>query len=347
MSTSDWPPADPVLERAYRRLLHAYPRSYRRRHGAEIVTTLLEMTEPGRRRPALSDCWFLVAAGLRQRFRLPSRRPLAWVAAVLALLAGGALGAAGASWAAEQTFTALPAAEQGREVLTRVTGIPARLQMDVTSGPPLTGRYLWGSADVKHAAWDPAGARDRLTADGWQVGPSRATDQVDVPIPGPETGFEATRDGLLLSVHGESDTVFAEIHVADNGLLRPAVVLGLLAGALGGWLIAAAVARRRSRQAAVAAVATFTVLFAPVWSLYDNTVTVLRGLPGPDLLTVHSVLRPSHYWPAGPDWMSGLWPATAWTNVGLVTVGLLLAGVTIGLSRARPGPAAPVREVAL
>ncbi len=38
-------PAGP--ERHYRRLLWAYPGPYRRRHGAEIVTTLLDMAESG------------------------------------------------------------------------------------------------------------------------------------------------------------------------------------------------------------------------------------------------------------------------------------------------------------
>ena len=64
-------------ERRYRRLLWAYPRSYRDHRGAEILTTLLEMAEDGRK-PGVH----LVLAGLRQRFRLPARRPLAWVAAL-------------------------------------------------------------------------------------------------------------------------------------------------------------------------------------------------------------------------------------------------------------------------
>ena len=66
-------------ERHFQRLLRAYPRSYRDRRGAEILTTLLEMAEDGRR-PGLH----LVLSGLRQRFKLPAGRPLAWVAALLA-----------------------------------------------------------------------------------------------------------------------------------------------------------------------------------------------------------------------------------------------------------------------
>src|SRR5690349_7655803 len=98
MTTSDWPQADPALERAYRLLLRAYPGSYRRRHEREIVTTLLEMAAPGQRRPGAAEVRHLIASGIRQRFRLPAKRPLVWVAAVFALLIGGGLGAAAGSW---------------------------------------------------------------------------------------------------------------------------------------------------------------------------------------------------------------------------------------------------------
>ena len=56
---------------SYRRLLWAYPRAYRQRHGAEIVTTLLDLAEAGRR-PGLGLRAHLVLCGLRQRFRLPA-----------------------------------------------------------------------------------------------------------------------------------------------------------------------------------------------------------------------------------------------------------------------------------
>ena len=50
--TTTWPGADPRLERTYRRLMLAYPGRYRRRHGTEIVTTLLEMAAPASGTPA-------------------------------------------------------------------------------------------------------------------------------------------------------------------------------------------------------------------------------------------------------------------------------------------------------
>src|ERR1700712_2359521 len=82
-------------EARYQRLLWAYPRAYRSRHGAEMVTTLLEMAEAGGGRGQAAH---LVLCGLRQRFRLPAGRPLAWLGAVLAAVVLGAFGAAGGTW---------------------------------------------------------------------------------------------------------------------------------------------------------------------------------------------------------------------------------------------------------
>jgi hypothetical protein len=61
--------ADPsaVLARRYRRLLVAYPPSYRTQRGDELVATLLDVAEPGRRMPRLGDSVDLVASGLRRR----------------------------------------------------------------------------------------------------------------------------------------------------------------------------------------------------------------------------------------------------------------------------------------
>ncbi|UQU61562.1 hypothetical protein COUCH_21175 [Couchioplanes caeruleus] len=63
MTTTEWPTADPRLERAYHRLLRTYPRRFRAQHGAELVTTLLEMAAPGQRRPTPADALHLLAGG--------------------------------------------------------------------------------------------------------------------------------------------------------------------------------------------------------------------------------------------------------------------------------------------
>jgi hypothetical protein len=106
--TAAWPAGDPRLERRFRRLLLAYPGRYRRRLGAEMVTTLLEMSGPGQDRPSRADVKDLIRGGLRQRFRLPAGRPLTILAAVLCAVIGGALGAAAGSWAGTLTFAGLP-----------------------------------------------------------------------------------------------------------------------------------------------------------------------------------------------------------------------------------------------
>src|SRR5688500_2615879 len=61
--------ADPstVLARRYRRLLVAYPHAYRTQRGDELVATLVDVAEPGRRMPRLGDSVDLIASGLRRR----------------------------------------------------------------------------------------------------------------------------------------------------------------------------------------------------------------------------------------------------------------------------------------
>lgn len=56
-----------ALARRYRRLLFAYPDSYRRQRGEELLGTLLDTARPGQRRPTVADAADLVLGGLRQR----------------------------------------------------------------------------------------------------------------------------------------------------------------------------------------------------------------------------------------------------------------------------------------
>jgi DNA-directed RNA polymerase specialized sigma24 family protein len=55
------------LARRYRRLLIAYPDSYRRQRGEELLGTLLDTARPGQRRPTLAEAADLMLGGLRQR----------------------------------------------------------------------------------------------------------------------------------------------------------------------------------------------------------------------------------------------------------------------------------------
>jgi hypothetical protein len=57
------------LQRRYQRLLLVYPRSYRIAHGAELVGTLMEVSQPGQSVPESREVVGLVAGGLRSRAR--------------------------------------------------------------------------------------------------------------------------------------------------------------------------------------------------------------------------------------------------------------------------------------
>jgi hypothetical protein len=58
------------LELRYRRLLRAYPRSYREHRGEEIIATLMEDSTPGRSRPDRRAAVDLLLGGLRERLGL-------------------------------------------------------------------------------------------------------------------------------------------------------------------------------------------------------------------------------------------------------------------------------------
>jgi hypothetical protein len=55
------------LERRYRRLLRAYPASYRSDRGDEMLGTLLDSAAPGQRRPSAREMAALIVGGIRAR----------------------------------------------------------------------------------------------------------------------------------------------------------------------------------------------------------------------------------------------------------------------------------------
>ncbi|MBB2948215.1 hypothetical protein FB565_007998 [Actinoplanes lutulentus] len=258
----DWPPPAPELERAYRRLLLAYPGSYRRRHGTEILTLLLEMAEPGRRRPPAADAWHLIGSGIRQRFRLPAARPLAWVVALLAALIGGGFGAAAGSWAAQQSLTALPdragwqqlaqlVAPGGSEYFTGLHDDSTYFAPSYVSGIPVT-------------VWDGERARHELAAAGWAVETAQPVTGL-VGFTDPITGadsrvrvtayrFSAERGGLVLRTQGwaynRRGSVNLMLWQQDNGTLLPLSLAGAVTGMIAGWLLTASGFRRLRRPRA-------------------------------------------------------------------------------------------------
>ncbi len=335
---------------AIRWLLWAYPAPYRRRHGAEIVTTLLEMAESGAGRPTAGQKLHLIACGVRQRLRLPAQRPLALIAAAMAAVAVGALGAAAGTWLGWQTAAPVPSAGQMRSLTAAIDGnlpethvYPSKTAMQ---GPTMaTTAYGRG-------AYSAGRVRDALTSAGWRVTTyTETTGSIIVALteqqpwhsaPATFTLFRATKDGLTLSgetsvvtggaeygVQGQSD-LRLDVWATNTAAVPPLAVAGLLVGALGGWLLAAALAyrlRRCGRARRRVVIASSAVAFAaaaiPVYHLYRDFYQVLvydRHAPNPYVVDSHQ-----------------LPPGLLWTCTGIALLALAVAA----LLTARPGAADP------
>jgi hypothetical protein len=322
----------------YESLLLAFPVRLRRRHGAELIATMFEMAGPDEP-PARADRWRLVLDGLRERFRLPPRRPLAVVAAVLALLIGGALGAAAGSWAGMWTFAKMPAPGPLAERVLGADSVPDSLGQ---SRFWLTAdRVLKPGVDATAAA---NSARARLVADGWTA--------TSVVVAGGgadgsfrRAGFQADRGGVRITMR----SYYSDDHQIDIGgwPLRPPTYLplvfaGLLLGLLGGWLAAAALAYRiagsfRRRASAGTAAAGLLLLTLPTASVY---VFLAHGLPNrPELDAVEFVHRALATSPVFPlNWYETLGPS--WLTSPYLNKELLVAGLAAVVCAAiigRPG----------
>jgi hypothetical protein len=75
------------LERAYRRLVACYPKSFRRENEEEILTVLLATAGKGQRRPGVAESADLIKGALRMRMGL-SRAPRTVLAAVRLMYLG-------------------------------------------------------------------------------------------------------------------------------------------------------------------------------------------------------------------------------------------------------------------
>jgi hypothetical protein len=177
VTTGTWPTVDERLVRHYRRLLLAYPGNYRRRYGMEMVTTLLEMAEPGRSRPSASEAWHLLASGVRQRFRLPAARPAVVATAVLVTVALGVIGAAGGSWLGERTFADLPSEASTLHLLKAAVADPAGngLSAALREREPGNADSIFVTIPPREQrpdavpTWTVEEARDGLAAAGWNI----------------------------------------------------------------------------------------------------------------------------------------------------------------------------------
>jgi hypothetical protein len=165
------------LQRHFRRLLRAYPSGYRRRHGDEILTTLMDTAGPGRQRPTAHEVRDLLTSGLRQRFRLPVGR-LMLLGALLTAATAGALGVAAGSAAGWATARSQPTDSEFRELLTQTTGTAYRGARQTDDGMLGLQRRTFAADSLWLAHWTPEAATTRLTAAGWHVDPLETSESL-------------------------------------------------------------------------------------------------------------------------------------------------------------------------
>jgi hypothetical protein len=298
-----------------------------------------------------------VVCGIRQRFRLPARRPLPVIAAVLAAIALGALGTAGGTWLGWRTAASVPSGDEMRTMTAAMAGIdPSGVPVDpwqtAMHGPVVGAR---ASGRVSYSA---DRVRSGLISAGWRIttfsetqgGIVVITKKPFVEVPARFIRFTATKDGL--SLEGDSTTVVGgaeygldnrmdqrlDVWADETAAVRPLTIAGLLLGLLAGWLLTAALAYRvrqsgRAHRTAVVAlgVTAFAAAVVPAFDLYRNLYQILSydsHAPNP-----YIVYGPSDQLPAG------LVPACI--GVGLLA---LAAVVLVAVRGARIGPDPTAQE---
>ncbi|MEV4706685.1 hypothetical protein [Actinoplanes sp. NPDC049316] len=318
----------------HRTLLAAYPARLRRKHGAELIQTMVEMAGPDGR-PTRTEKGRLVLDGLRERFRPPARRPLALAAAVLALFIGAAMGAAAGSWAGTLGYAGLPdaGALAHRVLPSPDNGQTSEFYLQADSPFP-TG------ADARQAAEQ---TRRKLAAEGWQTGPLRAGDGSDGVLA--NVHFAAENADTRLDVYAYPDTGGHPMLTIAGWPKRPAsylplTIAGTLLGLVAGWLTGVALSHRiraagRPRRSAILTAAGL-VLIVP--SAAGFVASLLRYLTVADPAGTGELVH-SHGFAFGPtvDLMRGLDLGEGWFltpsdfqqlpiwGFALIAVGALLA----------------------
>jgi hypothetical protein len=303
-----------------RLLLAAYPARMRRRHGDELLDTLASMTDG---RPSRADRLHLVGDGLRERFRLPARRPLALLTAVGSMLAGGALGLLGASWAGLQMHSPVPAARPLAEQILGPETEPFRVDREQFA-LAITGAYREAAIEESHA---------RLTDAGWTVSP--------VEEHYGQGSFEA-RSGDLTVVVSEFNGEIVQVmgYPVRPASYLPLVLGGLALGLLTGWLTGASLAHRLSASphrfpSVVVAAIGATLLLVPIGRLYQGLYLYLTGNHhgyGTGKL-VHDALA----WIPWPLRDTNHFPDTIVPGLRVLTIGLTVVALAAILAR-RPTP---------
>ncbi|WP_434743426.1 hypothetical protein [Micromonospora sp. SH-82] len=297
------------LERRYRRLLWAYPVGYRRAHGEEILSMLMDSAEPGRRVPARADMVDLVRGAVRQWFRLPVGLS-AVVAAVVAAVVLGAVGAAAASWLAWQTAADLPSDEAALQAAEAAAGAPfSAPRLTRIDHVRATSRTVSVGAnspnEQRFPDWTIEAAQARLQADGWTLGPVEKSYSASLDNqPLINQRFEVTRDGLALTVLAytfTSNQAGAGVQVGVQPVPPSgepgAALLGWLVGGATGWLLTGWASYRFRRRGLPRRLAALTLGLTALWLVTDTTIDTYRILgelafaePGVGFIA------PAYYW---------------------------------------------------
>ncbi|MFU8873768.1 hypothetical protein [Micromonospora sp. SL4-19] len=330
-----------TLEGWYRCLMLAYPRGYRRSHGEELVTILLDAVPPGRARPTFREVVDLLRGGLRQRFRLPvGKAPL--VVAVLTALIVGAFGSAAGAWLGWRAAAPLPADPAARSITTMALGQPYIDTFYRNEGLLESGHTMMTYAPVRTAAWSAADARARFA--GWRI------------EPGGNDWFAATQGGLRVRVFGHDGVVDVVFYQVEPPWVPIATAAGWLAGAVSGWLLVgwAWYAARGSGPRPRIAVQTTngTLRWSP--PLYRAALGLLSAvglaaLARPAVATYDELLalyaEPVDPWaPKLPSWSWYTWYAHL-TMAGMIALTLAVAVAAAARAAARqPTVASELRD---
>jgi hypothetical protein len=316
--TSDHPADDhPVdeLERAYRRLLFAYPRGFRRERGEEILSTLLDAAPPGKRQPTGAEYRNLIGHGLWRRFGpTPGSNTLLGITAFALVV--GAIAVSVATYIGWRS-TAAPLPDNHRalaEAAELAPGLTPRepvrfdalFDYDVRVGEfgPIYGLthgeedYMPGYVQVTYerprdTVRDDLGALcRRLGGTGWHVNPTSR-----------KWNCQGRRGDLQLTAEVNSDMfswvvdnhqltnipIDVRFTRAEPSWMKP---LGLLAGSVGfvvSWLIAARLTWRARNipvyiRSSVAIMGITGLVLALPAAVMTWSFLVLDDLPGAPLI---------------------------------------------------------------
>ena len=259
------------LARRYRHWLLAYPRTYRRERGPEILATLLDAAGPSRSRPPAREAALLLRHGIGRRVAEFGRR--AFVVAALAAVLGGLSGIALGSWLGWRNVDPMTPDETTSIALAH-TVLPGPFEervdyyMRSTFWNPYSNHTLHGGTGVRAGRAEVSGTvpmdasveqvatavQEQMRAQGWR------DVHITVQRSGPDTSPSAqaevtgTRAGYLAVVQvdtGGANTATALrlnlMWAEPPGHVRD-TILGGLAGVLLGALLGLYTSKLMRRQ---------------------------------------------------------------------------------------------------